>query len=106
MAPPAFSPPGGQVVESLVREPAWPCPPSMLIDFFCPVLGGTLPNPSGSAEHLPHTAFLAAAYASAITKRSADPKAYWYERLTGPVRRSPDHHWPGPALRMAADHRG
>ncbi len=68
--------PAGQVVESLLREPAWPCPPAALIDRFCRVLDGTATNPSGPAEHLPHAAFLAAAYASAATNRPADPKEY------------------------------
>ncbi|MEV4500864.1 Gfo/Idh/MocA family protein [Streptomyces klenkii] len=68
--------PGGQVIESLLREPAWPCPPAVQIDRFCRVLDGTAPNPSGPAEHLPHTAFLAAAYASAATNRPADPKEF------------------------------
>ncbi|MEV5242927.1 Gfo/Idh/MocA family oxidoreductase [Streptomyces cinnamoneus] len=68
--------PDGQVVESLLREPAWPCPPATLIDRFCRVLDGTAPNPSGATAHLPHTAFLAAAYASATTNRPADPKEF------------------------------
>ncbi|MEV5381187.1 Gfo/Idh/MocA family oxidoreductase [Streptomyces nondiastaticus] len=68
--------PGGQTVESLLREPAWPCPPATLIDRFCRVLDGTAPNPSGPATHLPHAAFLAAAYASAATHGPADPKEF------------------------------
>ncbi|MEV6778105.1 Gfo/Idh/MocA family protein [Streptomyces syringium] len=68
--------PGGQVIESLLREPAWPCPPAVQIDRFCRVLDGIAPNPSGPAAHLPHTAFLAAAYASATTNRPADPKEF------------------------------
>ncbi|GGP45692.1 Gfo/Idh/MocA family protein [Streptomyces abikoensis] len=68
--------PGGQVVESLLREPAWPCPPATVIDRFCRVLDGTATNPSGPAEHLPHAAFLAAAYASTATNQPADPKEY------------------------------
>ncbi|MER6548484.1 Gfo/Idh/MocA family oxidoreductase [Streptomyces sp. NPDC001250] len=68
--------PAGQVVESLLREPAWPCPPAVQIDHFCRVLDGIHPNPSGPAEHLLHAAFLAAAYASATTTRPVDPKEY------------------------------
>ncbi|MCF3103182.1 Gfo/Idh/MocA family oxidoreductase [Streptomyces roseoverticillatus] len=68
--------PAGQVVESLVREPAWPCPSAVLIDRFCRVLDGSAANPSGPAEHLPHAAFLAAAYASVATNRPADPKEF------------------------------
>lgn len=68
--------PAGQVVESLLREPAWPCPPAVQIDHFCRVLEGTHPNPSGPAAHLPHAAFLAAAYASQATARPADPKEF------------------------------
>ncbi|MFI0738362.1 Gfo/Idh/MocA family protein [Streptomyces sp. NPDC021100] len=68
--------PGGQVVEALRREPAWPCPPATLIDRFCRVLDGTAPNPSGPAAHLPHAAFLAAAYASAATNRPVEPREF------------------------------
>ncbi|MFF3503470.1 Gfo/Idh/MocA family protein [Streptomyces sp. NPDC003247] len=68
--------PAGQTVESMLREPAWPYPPAVQIDRFCRVLDGTAPNPSGPAAHLPHTAFLAAAYASATTNRPADPKEF------------------------------
>ncbi|MEU1311038.1 Gfo/Idh/MocA family oxidoreductase [Streptomyces cinnamoneus] len=68
--------PDGQVVDSLVREPAWPCAAATQIDHFCHVLDGTAPNPSGPAAHLPHTAFLAAAYASQSTTRPADPKEF------------------------------
>ncbi|MFI1800573.1 Gfo/Idh/MocA family protein [Streptomyces sp. NPDC020379] len=68
--------PTGQVVESLVREPAWPCPPAGLIDRFCRVLDGTALNPSGPAEHLPHVTLLAAAYVSDATNRPANPKEF------------------------------
>lgn len=68
--------PAGQVVESLVREPAWPCPPAAQIGRFCRVLDRTRPNPSGPAAHLPHAAFLAAAYASATAARPMDPKEH------------------------------
>ncbi|WP_116210026.1 Gfo/Idh/MocA family protein [Streptomyces olivoreticuli] len=67
----------GQAVESLVREPAWPGNAAAArIDHFCRVLDGTLPNPSGPAEHLPHAAFLAAAYSSRASARPADPKEF------------------------------
>ncbi|MFF2921280.1 Gfo/Idh/MocA family protein [Streptomyces celluloflavus] len=68
--------PAGQVIESLVREPAWPCAPATQIDHFCRVLDGTSPNPSGPAAHLPHAAFLAAAYASQAANRPVDPKEF------------------------------
>ncbi|WP_367132827.1 MULTISPECIES: Gfo/Idh/MocA family protein [Streptomyces] len=68
--------PDGQVIESLLREPTWPCSPAVQIDRFCLVLDGTAPNPSGPAAHLPHAAFLAAAYASSTTNRPADPKEF------------------------------
>ncbi|MEK2474440.1 Gfo/Idh/MocA family protein [Streptomyces noursei] len=68
--------PAGQVVEPLLREPAWPCSPAVQIDRFCRVLDRSCPNPSGPAEHLPHAAFLAAAYASAATTRPADPTEF------------------------------
>ncbi|OIJ98994.1 dehydrogenase [Streptomyces sp. MUSC 14] len=68
--------PSGQVVESLVREPAWPCAPAAQIDCFCHVLDRSRPNTSGPAAHLPHAAFLAAAYASVTTARPVDPKGF------------------------------
>ncbi|MFC4516309.1 Gfo/Idh/MocA family protein [Streptomyces ehimensis] len=68
--------PGGEVVDSLVCEPAWPGATAPLIDHFCRVLDGNAPNPSGPAVHLPHVAFLAAAYASKVTARPADPKEF------------------------------
>lgn len=68
--------PAGQVVESLTREPAWPCAPATQIDRFCRVLDRSRANPSGPAAHVPHAAFLAAAYASTTTAQPVDPKEY------------------------------
>ncbi|MER5784342.1 Gfo/Idh/MocA family oxidoreductase [Streptomyces mobaraensis] len=68
--------PSGQIVETLLREPAWPYPPAALIDRFCRVLDGTAPNPSGPAAQLPHAAFLAAAYTSVATNRPTAPKEF------------------------------
>lgn len=68
--------PGGQVVESLVAEPAWPSTAATQIDHFSQVLDGTRANPSGPAEHLAHAAFLAAAYTSQTTGHSTDPKEF------------------------------
>ncbi|SFD73155.1 Gfo/Idh/MocA family protein [Streptomyces aidingensis] len=68
--------PGGRPVESLTREPAWPRAATAQIDHFCRVLDGRCPNPSGPDAHLPHAAFLGAAYASATTGRPMDPKEF------------------------------
>uniref|UniRef100_UPI003F494086 Gfo/Idh/MocA family protein n=1 Tax=Streptomyces sp. CA-136453 TaxID=3240050 RepID=UPI003F494086 len=68
--------PDGQLIESLVREPAWPCAAAAQIDCFCRVLDRQRPNPSGPAAHLAHAAFLAAAYASRATARTCDPKEF------------------------------
>jgi predicted dehydrogenase len=68
--------PAGQLIESLVREPAWPCAASTQIDFFCRVLDGQRPNLSGPTVHLAHAAFLGAAYASRTTGRPTDPKEF------------------------------
>lgn len=93
----------GQFVESLLYEPAWPCPPAALIGRLCRVLNGTATNPSGPAEHLPHGAFLAAAYVSAATNRPAAPRSTWRERLhVGPARRRPGNHGSEPARSRSA----
>lgn len=68
--------PDGQLIETLVREPAWPCAATDQIDCFCQVLEGQRPNPSGPTAHLPHAAFLGAAYASRATGRPMDPKEF------------------------------
>ncbi|WP_455353534.1 Gfo/Idh/MocA family protein [Streptomyces sp. SYSU K217416] len=68
--------PAGQLIDSLTREPAWPCAAAAQIDCFCRVLDGQRPNPSGPAAHLPHAAFLAAAYASQTAAGTRDPKEF------------------------------
>ncbi|MCP3817498.1 hypothetical protein NLX86_04905 [Streptomyces sp. A3M-1-3] len=68
--------PAGHLIESLTREPAWPCAAASQIDCFCRVLDGQRPNPSGPAAHLPHTAFLAAAYGSQAAARTCHPKEF------------------------------
>ncbi|GAA2512177.1 Gfo/Idh/MocA family oxidoreductase [Streptomyces thermolineatus] len=68
--------PAGQMVESLIREPAWPSAAAAQIDCFCRVLDGTRVNPSGPNAHLAHAAFLAAAYASQVTSLPVDPKEF------------------------------
>jgi predicted dehydrogenase len=68
--------PGGQMIESLAREPAWPCAATAQIDCFCRVLDGRRPNPSGPSAHLPHAAFLGAAYASTATGHPMNPNEF------------------------------
>ncbi|MEU6261733.1 Gfo/Idh/MocA family protein [Saccharopolyspora shandongensis] len=68
----------GDVLDSLVREPAWPASSTVgQIDHFCRVLDGTRPNLSGPVEHLAHAAFLAAAYTSSTTGIPAEPKEFF-----------------------------
>lgn len=68
--------PNGQLIESLIREPAWPSAAAAQIDCFCRVLDGQRPNPSGPNVHVAHAAFLAAAYASHTCATPADPKEF------------------------------
>ncbi|MFE4492447.1 Gfo/Idh/MocA family protein [Streptomyces niveus] len=68
--------PDGQLIESLVREPASPSTAAAQIDSFCRVLDGARTNPSGPAVHMAHAAFLAAAYTSQTSLSPADPKEY------------------------------
>ncbi|WP_407547787.1 Gfo/Idh/MocA family oxidoreductase [Streptomyces sp. Pv4-95] len=68
--------PSGEVLETLTRQPAWPAAAATQIDTFCRVLDKTRPNPSGVADHLPHAAFLAAAYASRTSGHPVAPKEY------------------------------
>lgn len=68
--------PDGQLIESLSREPAWPTAAATQIDCFCRVLDGDRTNPSGPSDHVAHSAFLAAAYASQTSRTPADPKEY------------------------------
>ncbi|MGW6604180.1 Gfo/Idh/MocA family protein [Streptomyces sp. NPDC055036] len=68
--------PAGREIESLRRESASHCVPAAQIDRFCRVLDRSRPNPSGPSVHLPHVAFLAAAYASLATNLPVDPKEF------------------------------
>lgn len=65
---------GGEPVESLSREQAWPSAATSQIDYFCRVIKGTRPNISGPTENLAHMSFIAACYESARTHAYIDPK--------------------------------
>ncbi|MEV4976868.1 Gfo/Idh/MocA family protein [Streptomyces scopuliridis] len=68
--------PDGQLIESLTREPAWPCAATAQIDCFCRVLDGERTNPCGPSTHVAHAAFVAVAYTSQTARTPADPKEY------------------------------
>ncbi|WP_460698945.1 Gfo/Idh/MocA family protein [Nocardia thraciensis] len=65
---------GGDVIESLSREQSWPSAATCQIDYFCRVIEGLRPNPSGPKENLAHMSFIAACYESANTHTYVDPK--------------------------------
>jgi predicted dehydrogenase len=65
---------GGEVIESLVREQAWPSAAASQIDYFRHVIDGKRPNLSGPQENLAHMSFVAACYESARTRTSVNPK--------------------------------
>lgn len=65
---------GGEVVESLAREQAWPSAAASQIDYFCRVIDGMRPNASGPQENLAHMSFIAACYESARTHAYVNPK--------------------------------
>jgi predicted dehydrogenase len=65
---------GGEVIESLVREQAWPSAAASQIDYFHHVIDGERPNLSGPQENLAHMSFVAACYESARTHASVNPK--------------------------------
>jgi predicted dehydrogenase len=64
----------GEIVESLVREPAWPSAATNQIDHFCRVIHGLRPNTSGPQQHLTHASFIAACYDSARSHLPVNPK--------------------------------
>jgi predicted dehydrogenase len=65
---------GGEVIESLSREQAWPSAAACQIDYFCRVIEGMRPNASGPKENLLHISFIAACYESARTHAYINPK--------------------------------
>ncbi|MDT5031565.1 MAG: hypothetical protein QOC94_1736 [Actinoplanes sp.] len=65
---------GGELVESLSREQAWPSAAASQIDHFCRVIDGRRPNATGPAENLAHMSFIAACYESARSHAYVNPK--------------------------------
>lgn len=65
---------GGEVIESLSREQAWPSAAACQIDHFCRVIEGFRPNTSGPNENLVHMSFITACYESARNHTYVDPK--------------------------------
>ncbi|WP_100448106.1 Gfo/Idh/MocA family protein [Glycomyces xiaoerkulensis] len=65
---------GGEVIESLSREQAWPSAAASQIDYFCRVIEGLRPNVSSPQENLAHMSFIAACYESAKTHSYINPK--------------------------------
>ncbi|WP_418155547.1 Gfo/Idh/MocA family protein [Actinoalloteichus caeruleus] len=65
---------GGDVVESLAREQAWPSAAVSQINHFCRVIEGARPNASGPRENLAHLSFVEGCYESARTRTSINPK--------------------------------
>jgi len=65
---------GGDVIESLSREQAWPSAAACQIDYFCRVIEGIRPNISGPKENLAHMSFIRACYESAKTHAYINPK--------------------------------
>jgi predicted dehydrogenase len=64
----------GEVVESLVREQAWPAAAVSQVDYFCRVIEGLRPNISGPRENLAHLSFIQSCYQSARTHTAVNPK--------------------------------
>jgi predicted dehydrogenase len=65
---------GGDVMESLAREQAWPSASVSQVNYFCRVIEGLRPNVSGPRENLAHLSFIDACYASARTRSYINPK--------------------------------
>lgn len=65
---------GGEVIESLSRDQAWPSAATGQIDYFCRVVEGIRPNVSGPQENLSHMSFITASYESARTHAYINPK--------------------------------
>lgn len=65
---------GGEVIESLRREQAWPAAAACQIDYFHHVIKGTRPNLSAPEDNLAHMAFVSACYEAARTRTSVNPQ--------------------------------
>ncbi|MET9262433.1 Gfo/Idh/MocA family oxidoreductase [Amycolatopsis sp. NPDC004079] len=65
----------GEIVESLVREQAWPAASVSQINHFSHVIKGERPNPSRPADHISHLRFIHACYQSARTHAAVTPMA-------------------------------
>ncbi len=65
---------GGDVIESLTREQAWPSAAACQIDYFHRVIEGNRPNLSAPADNLAHMAFVAACYEAARTRNPINPQ--------------------------------
>ncbi len=65
---------GGDVVESLAREEAWPSAAVSQVNYFCRVIEGLRPNVSGPQENLAHLSFIQGCYESARTRSYVNPK--------------------------------
>jgi predicted dehydrogenase len=65
---------GGEIIESLSREQAWPSAAACQIDYFHRVIEGRRPNVSGPKENLSHMSFIAACYESARSHTHVNPK--------------------------------
>lgn len=64
----------GKLIESLSWKQSWPAAATRQIDYFCRVIEGTRPNPSGPTENLSNLAFVAASYESARIRTYVNPK--------------------------------
>ncbi|MFK0249722.1 Gfo/Idh/MocA family protein [Amycolatopsis azurea] len=64
----------GDIVESLVREQAWPSAAASQINHFCRVIRGDRANLSSPKDNVAHLAFITASYESARTGRHVNPK--------------------------------
>lgn len=65
---------GGEVLESLSREQAWPSAAVSQINHFCRVIEGMRENVSGPSENLAHLAFIQSCYESARSRAHVNPK--------------------------------
>ncbi|MFD6072675.1 Gfo/Idh/MocA family protein [Amycolatopsis lurida] len=65
---------GGDIVESLAREQAWPSAAASQINHFCRVIRGERANLSSPRDNVAHLAFIAACYESARTGHPVSPK--------------------------------
>lgn len=64
----------GEIIESLVRENAWPVAATNQIDYFCRVIKGERENMGSPEYHLQHVSFIDACYKSKQEGRYVSPK--------------------------------